>query len=963
MPTFANQAGQIAEIPDEQVAAYAGLGYRPATPEQLAAAAQKQKYSGAGSMLAAGGEGMLDALTLGLSTTAERGLGAAGVPGLAPEDIAGREAANPVAHGVGTTVGVVAPLLLGDVAGAAGTAAKATAPSLIAKAGSALRTTLLGGEEATKSATLLRKIGSSTLAGAAEGAGYGLGQVIHEDSLGNPEDLGAALLAANGREILDSALLGGAAGFGTSAAGGLLKGAADKYGPRVAPWLEEVEAWANAKERGAIQGDVKRIRARIGPERMGENFRLMRKYGFVGPFMSQDAAGAAADEAMESQGQTIGAMVRQADDAATTGITRNLSEVVPGGRGPITTTVSPAQAEIDRINSGRVMRSVEERVAPGIQPTEETGEREVINVGPQTQGGAEFPGLFEPAANETPFPKAGRLIAQARARIVGSLLDSPATEHLGKRVGDLFDAYERRYARGMTFEDLWREKGKLANLAGLSSRSIDPLENDFADKVNQLRHIFSVELDNGMERVGLDTPAWKEANRHFEVAAMTKEIIQAAENRRYNNLFPLTTVMGGLAGLAGHGIGAGLATGVLAYAAREKGSALIGAAANALREGREALPGEVGPLATGEGVIDRGAISENGLPETGAPVPPELPGAPPENRPGLPRGAPLHEDEIPGGSPQDRIPIPGGSAQRSPSDDDTFRWAKASSNEEDAAWNQRNTDRMNREAAERAAREVATGTAAWTPAQRGQVDANVNIARTVDRVTKQTKEAIEDFLDGKKLPQIVVKPSPEILDHANRIAAIAANPTAMMEHAELATGGWGMHAPKTSAAAATQLQAMFQGLAATAPRAVRGGPLASVTQPSKQQQIEWAQRLEVARDPIAYSMSHPDIVRQINPVLMRSIIVPAVYEAMAHRLGIDKPITYQQAIRLSQVIGSDLTGDLALQQQVAMLAAMSPPPSIGQPPAEHRPHPSAAGKIKLASRMGTLTDRLMGPPK
>src|ERR1019366_5705689 len=71
------------------------------------------KYSSTGQQIGAGLEGVAQGVAGPLATLAEQGLSKLGVPGLTDEDIAGRQEANPITHGLGEAAGLIGGTLTG----------------------------------------------------------------------------------------------------------------------------------------------------------------------------------------------------------------------------------------------------------------------------------------------------------------------------------------------------------------------------------------------------------------------------------------------------------------------------------------------------------------------------------------------------------------------------------------------------------------------------------------------------------------------------------------------------------------------------------------------------------------------------------------------------------------------------------------------------------------------------------
>lgn len=136
------------------------------------------------------GLGAARGLTFGLSDAAAAGMGFG-------EDVAAIKENNPYSSILGEVGGIVIPTLLSGGAGAVGAAAKmATAGTRAATRGAeAIAATALGAA-ATKTVAgeIVSSLGAKTLAGAIEGASFGVGQSITEASLGQPVNVAENLL-------------------------------------------------------------------------------------------------------------------------------------------------------------------------------------------------------------------------------------------------------------------------------------------------------------------------------------------------------------------------------------------------------------------------------------------------------------------------------------------------------------------------------------------------------------------------------------------------------------------------------------------------------------------------------------------------------------------------------------------------------------------------------------------------
>lgn len=334
--------GVVVRLPMDQAPSAISLGYHPATPQQAQQFVSDAAHSGTGQAALAGLEGFGNALTLGLSTEAETGLG------VDPEGIKSRERLNPGSHALGTGLGVLAPIILsggaaapeeaaalgvGEAAaetGALGAEAaapsllsqvsKVTAPSLISHVGKQV-SEHVAGRLATEgvSPTVWRAIRDKAISGAAgsaaEGALYGIGDAIHEDALGDPVFSGEA--AAN---IGMSTLLAGGLGAGLGAGSGLLGSISKKVGGlkggALPEWLDDVIGNRNIKTAGAIQTDIKGKLKDISRDELQQQGKEMSKYGIVSPFASKEAVAENAARVIQDSTQDQASILSQARDAS-----------------------------------------------------------------------------------------------------------------------------------------------------------------------------------------------------------------------------------------------------------------------------------------------------------------------------------------------------------------------------------------------------------------------------------------------------------------------------------------------------------------------------------------------------------------------------------------------------------------------------------------------------------------------
>lgn len=238
--TLRDREGRAYGVPEEQTAGYLAQGFRPESEEEhgerLGTEVQHDLYGGALGAAKSFGVGALSGLTLGASDLGIDALGGGGA-------LRGLSAEHPIAGGVGTFAGALAPALLtgGAAAGGeAGLGARILAHSpagLVSKVGGAIG-------ELGEGAGLAGRVTAGTAAAGAEGALYGGGQYLTETALQDKPLSAEGFVAGMGHGALFGAPIGAA---GTLASGVLQR--ARSLFPR-----SEVSAAAAAGVKGEATG-------------------------------------------------------------------------------------------------------------------------------------------------------------------------------------------------------------------------------------------------------------------------------------------------------------------------------------------------------------------------------------------------------------------------------------------------------------------------------------------------------------------------------------------------------------------------------------------------------------------------------------------------------------------------------------------------------------------------------------
>lgn len=564
---YINLAGGLEAVDPSRAAEVEAVGYVPASAEQAKDYFLREKYGTTGQAALAGAESFGSMLTLGLSTHAETALG------VDSEAIAAREKFNPLASGTGGAVGILAPLLLsGGASGAAqgaeaGSAAARAAsfagPSLLANAGRAAARAAL--RELPAEASLAQRLAAKGLAaaagGAVEGAGYEVGQLVHESALGDPNLTAESALARIGLSAATFGALSGGGGILGTLGGELFgeTGGSGAVRETLAGWLEDLEARSAGKAAGGIQDNIKKLRQKLGGEGANAVLKEIGERGLVDWYTTPSMTAERAQTLMDRAGSTMGDVVAAADEVGAAAGPRHVA-VRPGDLG-----------ESVLVSEGR----------PGL---------------------ADLEGVVRRAREEIVGPMRADPYQQEAAGKLESLLASIAKQ------GDDVSLKELHTLRMQNDTALYGMRG-----------TMDPYASAYKSALHDLRGLYSRELEAGVERAGLSSDVWKAANREYQAGATALEFAEKGIERSMgNNVFGLSSALwGGVAGtLAGGPLG-GLGGTIATEALRRQGSGLAWRAARGLRS---LLEGEEGALVANRTAAGIAAERVAGVEAAGASV-------------------------------------------------------------------------------------------------------------------------------------------------------------------------------------------------------------------------------------------------------------------------------------------------------------------------------------------------------
>jgi hypothetical protein len=561
---FVNQNGDVVGVDPSQAAALAhNPAFRPATKEEVWDASGQ--YSGAGQSVIAGLEGAGRALTLGGLTPLEKLLGAD------PEGIEAREALHPIASGIGTAVGVAAPLILSggaaapleagagaleagaEGAGLATRLASRTAPAAIARLGEAV-----GTKAAELAPDFIGQVGKRLVKGAAgsaiEGIAYGLGQEVHESMLpDSPEFTASSALQTIGL----NALLGGTLGLGgslTSEVAGKIAGRfnAGDAANKLQGWLEKSEALNWLKVGGAKKADISKIVRRAGSQQAGREELLN---------LGRDGNQLGIVDALATPQKVFDRSTQVMEDA------------------------SSDMAQLLRAADAKVL--TEPKLQPDLYGVIDQVRRDDLE--PLTKNGA--------------TPEAADGLAGVLARYQ-KIADDEFKEKLTQaRLAGFKDTFSKQFEGKVSFDRMHEIRKELDDrIFGLRGTK-DAHSTPLADALHDFRNGVSQEISESMAEAGLDSAAWKAANRRYSVGRQFQKISSGAlDAEEGNNKLSLTEGLSILSGLVGGGIPGAAVAGLGTIGLHRYSAGLLAKGAQVLR----------GALATApETVTALGALERN----------------------------------------------------------------------------------------------------------------------------------------------------------------------------------------------------------------------------------------------------------------------------------------------------------------------------------------------------------------
>lgn len=379
--------GKVIYTSPEYIRSYKETGYTEdpgALKEALAKQASQKETEGFIPGAESLAEGLGSAATLGVSTEALVGSGLAD-----PKYLKALETNRPVLHGIGAGIGILAPIILSEGAdaptelarqeakasiekGLTGTAlrdakivatgeavptttakvAQLSAPALINKAGKTASDWVEGAlgvdamDPAARDALGLTHrlaIGgvSGATRGALEGTIYGVGDLIHEDALGDPRSLGDKM-GAVGFSALGVGALGGV--------GSVLGEAGHEYAPHVISALERFRDESFAKALG-----LKNL-----TEEQKEILKDATNKGYLGAFPSRESLFDKAQETLATTTEAKTDFINELDNNPANTI--NLDELIETTRNKLSPLLKKYN-DAENIRGAELIKDIQDNKA------------------------------------------------------------------------------------------------------------------------------------------------------------------------------------------------------------------------------------------------------------------------------------------------------------------------------------------------------------------------------------------------------------------------------------------------------------------------------------------------------------------------------------------------------------------------------------------------------------------------
>jgi hypothetical protein len=313
--------GQLASLPPDQLQDALNSGFQQATPDDLNAFEQHEKYGSPAEGAKAFLEGAAQTGTFGLSTGLEKRMG------VQPEDILGREAEHPIAHGAGQAAGLLIP----------------GSPEAIGLEAAGKGAVELAG---LRGATGLSKIASSAVKGAVETSLLTSGDEVSKSLIQDPNQSLQTAMTNIG--------LSGVLGLGVSGTLGTVNPLWEAtLGPKVNKLLDMVQR-KSAGFDGVVNDEISNSLGKLGIEIPGETKALLSENPYV-----QEAA-----QTLMEGGTLSASKARQGFEELQSGIKDTMLNTFGKSLDDIENLPNRSENQVGNELKTRLLKTFEDRAKP-----------------------------------------------------------------------------------------------------------------------------------------------------------------------------------------------------------------------------------------------------------------------------------------------------------------------------------------------------------------------------------------------------------------------------------------------------------------------------------------------------------------------------------------------------------------------------------------------------------------------
>jgi hypothetical protein len=356
----------------------------------------------------------------------------------------------------------------------------------------------------------------------------------------------------------------------------------------VAGWLRTKAGERNLKAAGGIQSDITRSRRQLGPGGVDDGRAALTEIGaemgekkLVGPLSSPASTFDRSAALMDDAGERMGALLKAADEA---GASRpQWQSVLTEGQKILAELRKDPNRAAAANNFEELLAGYAEKagLSRPSGPITEGASRSVVQSPPTTRDVRRT--VPAPASPDAPPWMARTADVVGTETVPGA---SRTVTHYAPPPAGARGATDISYERPLTFEGLHGLRKQVDQALYGMRGTKDPWADAYKQALHDLRSAVSREIETNLDAATAGTPAWKAANRDYQVGAKALEFADKGMDRATgNNMVSLSELMAALSGVAAGGAHSpglaglgGLTLGGGTALARRYGSGTLGAA-------------------------------------------------------------------------------------------------------------------------------------------------------------------------------------------------------------------------------------------------------------------------------------------------------------------------------------------------------------------------------------------------